>query len=219
MAFAGRKIASALAAMLLALTLSACDLLHAVTDESFRFRMTVEVDTPEGLRTGFSVYEVTAGNRTAILPEEADRTRSLRGEAVAVDLPDGRTLFAILKTNNWQRSDVGEAAMAALDPIYNNDWVENAARISSGDGIVSPAEIAPENYPMLVTFRDPKDPTSVRLVDPSNLAASFGEGASLESITVQVTDDPVTTGIEQRLGWLPSHVGSLVRRPRDLPIG
>ncbi len=39
-------------------------------------------------------------------------------------------------------------------------------------------------------------------VDPDDFAASFGEGVSLKRITVQITDDPVTTGIEERLGWL-----------------
>ncbi|MGB7418161.1 MAG: hypothetical protein WA918_03180, partial [Erythrobacter sp.] len=33
-------------------------------------------------------------------------------------------------------------------------------------------------------------------------AATFGEGTSLKRITVKLTDDPVTTGIDERLGWL-----------------
>ncbi|OAF01137.1 hypothetical protein AYJ54_29000 [Bradyrhizobium centrolobii] len=35
-------------------------------------------------------------------------------------------------------------------------------------------ELPLEDFPVLVRFRDPNDPTSVELVDPSNLAASFG---------------------------------------------
>ena len=147
--------------MLAALLLSACDLFAPLTDESYRFRMTVEVETPEGLRTGSSVYEVTAGNRTAILPEMADRHKGLRGEAVAVDLPGGHTLFALLKTDNAFRSDLAHVSMAALDPAYNNDWVESADRIASGDWIVSPAEVEPEDYPILVTFGDIENPATV----------------------------------------------------------
>lgn len=55
---------------------------------------------------------------------------------------------------------------------------------------------------MLVTLGDVSDPTSVERVDPDNLEASFGKGYRLKAITVQVTDDEVTTGIEKRLGWL-----------------
>jgi hypothetical protein len=39
----------------------------------------------------------------------------------------------------------------------------------------------------------------VQRVDPANLAASFGPGIRLKRITVEVTDDDVTTGIEKRL--------------------
>ena len=196
--------------------------------ESYRFRMTVEVETPEGLRTGSSVYEVTAQNHVKLLPDMRGRSRDVRGEAVAVDLPGGRTMFALLKTLNRSGDDnLAYLSMATMDPAYKNDWVESAARISSGDGIRSPAEVAPSrkyddyengqpvrtevpNYAMLVTFTDIADPSSVKLVDPADLAASFGPGVKLKRITVEITDDPVTNGIEKRLGWLPSHYNKLL---------
>ena len=46
-------------------------------------------------------------------------------------------------------------------------------------------------------------------IDPDDLAATFGEGVGLKRIAVQMTDDPVTTGIEQRLGWVPSTRGAI----------
>jgi hypothetical protein len=52
---------------------------------------------------------------------------------------------------------------------------------------------------MMVTFGDLADPTSVAEVDPDDLAATFGEGVKLKRLTVELTDDPVTTGIEERL--------------------
>jgi hypothetical protein len=54
-------------------------------------------------------------------------------------------------------------------------------------------------YPLLVTFTDMQDPTSVTRVDPANLAASFGTGVRLKRIEVEVTDDDVTTGIGETL--------------------
>lgn len=205
-----------LGALLAALLLSACDLFAPLTDESYRFRMTVEVDTPEGLRTGSSVYEVTAGNRTALLPEMADRHKGLRGEAVAVDLPCGRTLFALLKTDNAFRTDLDHISMAALDPAYNNDWVESADRISSGDGIVSPAVLEPEDYPMLVIFRRVGDPASVRLVNPSDLSGVFGEGFSLRRITVARTEDETVPTIARRLSKLGIEEGHGLDRSRGV---
>ena len=65
-------------------------------------------------------------------------------------------------------------------------------------------------YPMLVAFGDEADPTSVARVDPDDLAASFGEGVTLKRITVALTNDPVTTGIEERLGWLPQYFDKML---------
>jgi hypothetical protein len=63
---------------------------------------------------------------------------------------------------------------------------------------------------MLVTFGDEADPTSVAEVDPDDLAATFGEGVRLKRITVELTDDPVTSGIEARLAWMNAYRGKWV---------
>ena len=167
----------------------------------YRFRLTVEVETPQGLRSGSSVYQVWANDTTAVLPEEAKRDWGVKGEAVAVDLPGGRTLFALLKTVNPMREDLARMSMAALDPAFNNDIVESARRISRGSGVRANADVMPNNYPLLVRFRDVADPKSVERVAAANSAAAFGPRVRLRRITVEVTDDPVTTGIEKRFSW------------------
>ncbi|MDG5750236.1 hypothetical protein P8R33_03865 [Qipengyuania sp. XHP0211] len=89
-----RRFFAKIAALgVLSLLLPSCDFVSPLTDDSHRFRMTLEVETPDELRAGLSVHEVTAGNRTAFLPDMADRHKSLRGEAVAVDLPNDRMQF------------------------------------------------------------------------------------------------------------------------------
>ncbi|PKP65357.1 MAG: hypothetical protein CVT85_06470 [Alphaproteobacteria bacterium HGW-Alphaproteobacteria-7] len=186
---------------------------------SYRFRMTVEVETPEGLKTGSSVYQVEAKDQLALTPGGVGQTWNVRGEAVAVDLPGGKTLFALLKTvNTAGHDDFAYMSMRALDPAFNYNRVESANRISSGD-VTSPSDVPASDYPLLVTFGDLNDPTSVVRVAPANLAAQFGPNVRLRRITVEVTDDAVTTGIEKRLGWLRAHVGTLVRRERNTHIG
>jgi hypothetical protein len=66
------------------------------------------------------------------------------------------------------------------------------------------SELALKDLPVLVRFGNPKEPTSAALVDPLDLAASFGPGVTFKRAFVEVTDDPVTTGIEARLPWLKS---------------
>jgi len=73
-----------------------------------------------------------------------------------------------------------------------------------------------ESMPLLVRFRDPNDPKTVERVDPNDLAASFGAGVKLTRATVEITDDPLTTGIEKRLPWLAGeHSGSWIIPPVD----
>ena len=191
--------------------LSGCGLFG---NPSYRFKMTVDVETPEGLKTGSSVYEVeTTGSRDLVAGGKGSRFM-FRGEAVAVDLPDGRTLFALLSTLAMSGLDVlPVSSMVAMDPNFDYDWMASTKRIASGDGIKSSAEVPAGYYPLLVTFTDIDDPSSVQRVDPANLAASFGLGIRLKRITVEVTDDDVTTGIEKRLQWLPKHRGTLKRNP------
>jgi hypothetical protein len=65
-----------------------------------------------------------------------------------------------------------------------------------------PLVVQPKRYPMLVTFEDVTDPKSVRLVDPADLATSFGAGYALRKITLEITREPVTKGVvEGVLGW------------------
>ena len=96
--------------------LSGCGLFG---DSSYRFKMTVEVETPEGLKTGSSVYEASVGSRPKLLPEEGARQIELRGEAVVIDLNNG-PIFVLLKIQNDASSDLVEMSMRTLDPEFKN---------------------------------------------------------------------------------------------------
>lgn len=57
-----------------------------------------------------------------------------------------------------------------------------------------------------MTFEDISDPTSIRWVDPTDLAASFGEGYALKEVTFGITRDPVTKReVGKVLEWLGSY--------------
>jgi hypothetical protein len=48
-------------------------------------------------------------------------------------------------------------------------------------------------------------------VDPNNLQATLGADVSWNEITLESTDDPVTTGIEQTLPWLREYLEKNLR--------
>ena len=205
---------------------------------TIRYRMTVEVETPQGIKTGSSVIETTIQSGPRI-GEAGGVSYHYRGEAVAVDLPGGKTLFALM-TGGSSGADYhahllndaltyGTTTPALSRKYKSEEWLQErreAARVKPF--IVLPLGMPPSRfgprscYPMLVTFGDVGDPKTVEKVDPDDLAKSFGPGMTLKRITLQITDEPVTTGIEKRLGWLLRLHGGYLHggfTSRDAPLG
>ena len=192
--------------LLAALLTSACG---SIDDKApdYRYRLTVEVETPEGVKTGSSVIEVQQSvGRTTMGGFNQRIFYKTRGEAVAVDLPDGRTLYALLRSGGdveWAVRVIPFLSPDAGDdnPLDDVLLLKGKKELPRKWSAVGPLNNA-SAYPMMVTFGDEADPTSVVQVDPDDLAATFGEGVKLKRITAELTDDPVTTGIEARLGWM-----------------
>ena len=169
--------------------------------------MIVEVETPNGVVSGSAVREfVFQGQPTASIPfpfgEGSSGYSFLRGEAVYVDLGEGRSLIALL---SGAEGNVDYTKQIPREVLECRD-VQMILCLDSAN-IYPETEKAlrrrfPFGLPMLVTFGDLDDPNSMEAVDPDDLTASFREGYVLKRITVQITDDPVTTGIEKRLNWL-----------------
>jgi hypothetical protein len=164
----------------------------SVFANKYRFRMTIEVQTPQGPKTGSSVYEVWAVNTPKLTSEERSRDWGVSGEATVIDLAAG-PVFVLLKTGNPLRQDLALMSMAALDPVFANDVVESAVRIASGN-TKARGEVATSDWPMMVRFRDINDPKTVERVDP----AAIG----VKRISLETTGDAVTTGIEKRIPWI-----------------
>lgn len=184
---------------------------------TYRYRLTVEVETPQGLRSGSSVIEVrtdVAGEYS--IPTPGRVSTHVRGEAVAVDLPGGKTLFALLRSEEsvgWAgavmfnltprapRTEAGDTFLHTFADMLKLEGAITLPRYWPKRREDTPAEPPRSAYPMLVTFADLSDATSVEPVDPNDLAASFGEGVRLNRITAEMTDAAVTSGIKARLMW------------------
>lgn len=64
---------------------------------TIRYRLTLAVNTPEGIKTGSGVIEVTYAKAVRLLGSSAEITTGVKGEAVVVDLGKRGILFALLK--------------------------------------------------------------------------------------------------------------------------
>ncbi len=138
----------------------------------------------------------------------------VKGEAVKVDLGEGKYLFALLSyTRNHEYT--ANLATRSLYDTTKRVWIKEAFNsvLTRQKPIVVPRKV----YPLLVTFEDVKDPKTVKKVDPDNLAASFGEGYRLKAITLDITDESVSKGkIDNILACLVSGK-ACVSLNRNLP--
>ena len=190
--------------VLLALTLTGCfkDSYRA----QWRQKMVVLVDSPEGEKRGESVIAVNfaRGNERLMRATDGSGVRwYVRGEAAVVDLGGGRYLFALLKGAGSYLGNAGVNAYVFSSRKYAPGEIEAIKAVENARRN-KPKRLPRGMYPLLVTFGDINDPKTVKKVDPDNLAAAFGPGYRLKSITLEITDEPVTRGkVEKVLGWLP----------------
>jgi hypothetical protein len=174
-----------------------------------RFRLTIEIETPEGMKSGSSVIE-TRNWETSWGPVEARGLRSsARGEAVFVDLGKGRNVIAILGWGPFGQDTqkIYGLTRAALAPGRRVSWKDEPQLKGSG-------ELPREYVPTLISFSDLSDPRTARIVPPTDFSSIFGAGVRFRSAHIETTNDAVTRGIEMKLPWwtLPGRPAGVARR-------
>ena len=68
---------------------------------TWRYKVTVEIETPEGIKSGSAVHELSVGTPWIDLPDVGNPA-SIRGEAVVVDLDQRGVVFALMSNQSWQ---------------------------------------------------------------------------------------------------------------------
>ena len=179
-----------------------------------RYKIEIEVNDHGTVRRGSSVWSI---ERT-LFRESGVR---FRGDAVAVDLSGGRTLFALTVGQDGQHEptsddDVrmlpsrlfGDSAFAYrnVSPRVSRTAAEEMPDIARMLGRSAKLDCTKTfrqgpACPLFVYFKDISAPSSVRSADPNRLQDMFGGDVSLKSLTVTITDNPVTRGIEKRFPW------------------
>ena len=196
-------------ALLLAISLAAC----GDRFPDYSYKMTVHAGGQEF--SSVRHVEVTEGMSIV--------SRKVTGQAVIIDR-NGRTYYALLSRPDNADYAGFVAGMALRDQVprvaprsevqqaIDEYKEENSPQDSFGDAAeflqamveVEGAHDLPRTlpprpgrepmqaWPMFVTFTDPTDPRTVREVSP--------ESIGVDRITIEITDEDVTTGIEERLG-------------------
>jgi hypothetical protein len=170
---------------------------------SYRFRITLEVETVDGLKSGSSVLEVTTIQRPSWVTLGAnDHQTTVRGEAVFVDLGNGRNLIALLSLGP-EAAD-GRATLFAPRSFFkivegaphDIKWTKDLSTMTGR------REYAGDRRPTLVTFANLNDPATVREVPFDNPKSVLGPDVHLVRAWIDLTKDLVTERLASKLPWI-----------------
>jgi hypothetical protein len=171
-----------------------------------KYRLAVEVETPEGVRSASGVLSV-----------HPDRGYSrhgstlTKGDAVWVDLGGGKNLALLLAHVDDKGLELDGMNFVALRAFNaaGHKTTFNAMNRMTGTAPVTGALI-----PVLAAFSDINDPATMRVVKPDDFEATYGKGFGLRGVTVEavpnglwpldfggVLGEKVTRSIEAKLPW------------------
>lgn len=199
----------------------------------YRYKVELEFDTPSGPRTGSTILEATYGWHATLETMFAEDL-SVRGEAIYVDLGEGKFVVGLLNTGR----------MLPLPALYDVlGWARpDIQELRAREGKLSGKATLPGGEaPILVTFAGLDNPDTVKLVyeakinrrlsysydyerkiqsvkevfrgsevTSDNFEATFGKGYGLRGATLEIVDPktPFTTTVRDKLGAILSRLGN-----------
>jgi len=122
---------------------------------TWRYKMTVTVETPEGDRTGFAVREVMVTTGIKLGPQSLPNVK-LRGEAIAIDLGERGTLFALLsgyKKGPDYGEDIPALVFSPTKAVMRDETIRYMGKLKN----TKPVRLNSALYPVFIHFRDPND--------------------------------------------------------------
>jgi hypothetical protein len=186
-------------------------------DVHVRYRLTVEVQDGDQIKTGTSVIDVSHDIEPDWFPNHPVGNTEQVGYAPTVDLGEKGMLFltfahATRTPEQWRErnkevscafDDVGCLPFAAYrKPGILTDYSRKKAALDELLHQSGPRDVPFAVLPKLVRFLNINDPNTLVPVSPDDLAASFGPGVQLKRVILQLTNDPITPPPENWPQWL-----------------
>jgi hypothetical protein len=186
---------------------------------TFRYKLTAEVMTPNGLKTGSSVIEVSYSHNADYGGGHAPDFNAV-GEAVFIPI-DQKRLFVVTLTNDAADRPGKQFRGYKYEPQYlwgvmdlyafplktfNLHWaIDERGLCRQVEGVAKTNRrfAAPfPNLPTLVVFEDVNDPNSVKVVQPDKLSDMLGQGYALQNVWLEMTTEiPTNTGMNLFPWW------------------
>lgn len=157
-------------------------------------RLTLTISTPDGDKTGSAVISTTV-NFTPTLGFPGGVTSKIFGEATVVELSEGKYIFALLNNPISLAKNTFKYLVLTEKEVKSGKQYNRKYQYFKFWWVRDIMPVKPKsNYPTLITFDDINDPATVKLIDPNDLAATFGKGFALKEMTLEITDKNVEFG-------------------------
>jgi hypothetical protein len=176
----------------------------------YRFKITLEVQTPSGIKSGSVVNEESYSfhlfDRNFMPSAGGGVTKA---EALFIDLGASKNLILTIHYDPTRQNTPTSMDMGAIgqgfcetnclgEPFAFRNELSTAPK--RGPFVVDITRL-----PNAVTLTDVNDYKSMRHLQPEAIDAVLGPGYAIKSAQLEITDEPLTEKIEQQLPWLAEH--------------
>lgn len=182
---------------------------------TYRYRLNVEVNTPDGVKFGSSVVEISWWTNywiPGLGPRDDDE---ITGDATFVDLGHGKNIVALLAAGpTGEERHFDELTWRAFG---HKEAQEGWIAMETERGSV---ELRSDEWPTFITFRNVAVPDSAEvIIRPDDLGAVVGEGYSLKRVWIESTSDPIASSLDEKLPWLKELIARAQKTSKDIRIG
>jgi hypothetical protein len=175
-----------------------------------KYRLTINVETPEGIKSASGVFAVHLSKDPPLLPGVG--SIGFKGDAIFVDLGEGRNVIAILAhgSDGIYVDGLAYIAQRALTSAGHRASFKEVSAFAGTSLTIKNTRL----IPTLISFSDLTDPRTARVVRPDDLQSIFGQDYRLASVTLTIIPvglwpfdfggllgKPVTRGIKTQLPW------------------
>jgi hypothetical protein len=164
---------------------------------TYRYKLIIAAEVDGEVVSASSVIEVAMTSQLQLPGNMGPYHFDVYGDAVYLDLGDGRNVVATLRFGPSGKSDF----LPFLAPrLFGSDdglkfWPRHT-------GTNEARSLGAENIPVLVTFGDPRDPHTLLVVSPDQFPEFFGPDVRFLKAEIQMTRQPVTRTIDTFLPWV-----------------
>jgi hypothetical protein len=161
--------------------------------QTYRYRLSATIESAGRVFLGQTVVQVRVIKQPPI--GGIGSRYEVIGDAVRIDIPGGSPVFALLGS----RASSSWAAEILFDTYGTTEQNSGLLRVAPGAHV-----IPPDRYPMVIGFTNPALPgTAFEITPPRNPPAPVGTPISVSSMSIEITNDPVTLGaVEAVLPWV-----------------